>query len=166
MSIPMRKAIKLTGSEKKESLQPHQIAMWSLITIAIIGSPFYFYNAWQEAQAAEQARQEEEAATKSLTDPEEALAHFKKDIDRLDPNGRIVTDVRLANSTATVVVQVTSEWHSQPKQVRLDATEAMRQAWSLQRDPFGQTGAYLRLVSSSGEEVGGYLPLKGLFVVE
>ncbi|NER80458.1 MAG: hypothetical protein F6K42_12950, partial [Leptolyngbya sp. SIO1D8] len=101
MSIPMRKAIKLTGSEKEESLQPHQIAMWSLITIAIIGSPFYFYNAWQEVQAAEQARQEEEAATKSLTDPEEALAHFKKDIDRLDPNGQIVTDVRLANSTAT-----------------------------------------------------------------
>ncbi|NER79482.1 MAG: hypothetical protein F6K42_07845 [Leptolyngbya sp. SIO1D8] len=142
---------------------PHLIAIHIHIAIALIVVPILGYKTWQAEQAAKLARQRTDAA-EVLINPNQALAHLEGKIGKLDPNKEMVTDIQLAPDTETVVVEVSPGWQQKPQTARLDVIDSIGKEWATLRDPSNDYVASLRMVSANGETVGGYAPLKGVFV--
>lgn len=128
-----------------------------------------------EKQAEAQARAQRKAAADRRTQQAtavsrgQALEIFRKSIREVDPSGSLVTSVNLwefDDEGKTVEIHISSGWHYQPKAAREDAATGLYKLWLAARVGAGldTENTYMRITSASGKEVGGYGPLKGIYI--
>ncbi|MGD1941903.1 MAG: hypothetical protein ACFB0G_11380 [Leptolyngbyaceae cyanobacterium] len=99
----------------------------------------------------------------------DALQAFKGEIQKIDPNGVYIADAKLSDFGGDgdlVIVTVAPAWHSQPKPSREDVATSLFKLWLVARQQSGGStdDTYMRLENASGTEVGGYGPLKGIYI--
>jgi hypothetical protein len=96
-----------------------------------------------------------EPRSSSCTPPTAAVEQFYRQIRQIDESGSLIADVSPSSLASQVKVTVASSWHYQPYQVRLDAAKSLWQRWALIACPSNLDYAYLKIVSTSGDRVGG-----------
>lgn len=119
--------------------------------------------------AVEKLQADRERAQVARASTGEAINIFREGIRSVDPTGALVTRVSLSefdDEGKTVVIEVASGWHYQPKAAREDAATGFYTLWIASRSAAGlQTDqAYMRIKSASGKEVGGWGPIKGIYI--
>lgn len=124
------------------------------------------YQELREQKAArEQAAEDRAAARKNR-----AVEVFMTQVREIDPSGSLITSAKLSpfdEEGKTVIITVATAWHSQPKATREDAATGIYTIWAASYLSSGGNSdetPYMRLENASGTEVGGYGPLKGVYI--
>ena len=124
----------------------------------------------EDVQPAEKSRRSESSTAKvDAISATEAFNAYRERVRSLDPDGAILASVELwefDKDQKTIQIEVSTGWHYQPVAAREDAATSLWSLWAQHRSPNDPSKAYMRLVSASGREVGGYGPLKGIYIKE
>lgn len=83
------------------------------------------------------------------------LKTYANKIRELDPQGSVIYQLAPDLSNHTVKIRVTSAWHSQPYQSRLQMAQNLWKLWVSVRTPAEPDRAYIKIEDLNGNKIGG-----------